>query len=112
MWDRALRWPDELREAIAWLRGDDDPQMNRLTAQQYSIDARLEGLEKHGATMPEFTSVTCERCGHNYPPGTRVMPSGEVIDPVAESGGGWHRCGGEASQGLFQTLPSSWSRDA
>lgn len=45
--------------------------------------------------------ISCPGCGHHYPHGTIVL-GGEILDPIAESGGPIHRCAGGESLGLFQ----------
>lgn len=54
--------------------------------------------------------ISCPECGHHYPPGTIVL-GGEILDPIAESGGPIHRCSGVShgeSLGLFQQVPGSF----
>lgn len=62
-----------------------------------------------GASPATPTPLTCPLCGYLYPLGS-VQIAGEIFDPVVESGGRAHRCSsfGNSSQGLFQTLQSTF----
>ena len=59
--------------------------------------------------LAQLPVVTCPDCSYQYPLGT-VVVNGELLDPVAESGGPPHNCpaGPTTARGLYQSTPATF----
>lgn len=84
------------------------------------IDATTAALAHHGYSPDGVPRVICD-CGYLYPPGASIGGSGEVLDPIVESGGrSAHPASCVRSEapartgaiGAFQQQMATWGRYA